>query len=174
MLEALISSKTRIKLLLRLFLNPEARAYLRGLAEEFNESTNAIRLELNRFEDAGMLLSSQEGNKKVFQANTQHPLYDELRGLVLKHTGLQQVIEQMIQQIGDLKKAYLTGTAALGKSSNELELVFVGKPDLEYLKSLVKRVEGLISKQIRYLIYSREEAESVEFDPNQYLLLWHE
>ena len=53
MIETLISSKTRIKLLLKFFLNSNTTAYLRGLEEEFGESTNSIRLELNRFEKAG-------------------------------------------------------------------------------------------------------------------------
>ncbi|MFT7162476.1 MAG: putative transcriptional regulator, partial [Bacteroidia bacterium] len=91
MLEALISSKTRIKLLLRLFLNPESSAHLRGLAEEFDESTNSVRLELNRFESAGMLNSDLVGNKKVFKANISYPLFQEVRSILLKYTGLQEV-----------------------------------------------------------------------------------
>jgi hypothetical protein len=76
MIETLISSKMRIKLLLKFFLNSRSRSYLRGLETEFGDSTNAIRLELNRFEKAGMLKSYTEGNKKFFQANTDHPLYN--------------------------------------------------------------------------------------------------
>ena len=57
MLDSLITSKTRIKLLLKFFLNSSMKAYLRGLAEEFGESTNAIRLELNHLEEAGLLKS---------------------------------------------------------------------------------------------------------------------
>jgi len=63
MLEALITSKTRIKLLLKFFLNSSNTGYLRGLEPEFGESTNAIRQELNRFEAADLLLTSVEGNK---------------------------------------------------------------------------------------------------------------
>lgn len=70
MLETLITSKTRIKLLTKFFLNPQARAYLRGLKETFGESGKAVRLELNRFEHAGLLCSEMEGNRKVYTANT--------------------------------------------------------------------------------------------------------
>ena len=73
MLETLISNKTRIKLLVRFFLNPGSSSYLRKLEEEFGESTNAIRIELNRFEQAGLLTSSTDMNKKVFKANKSHP-----------------------------------------------------------------------------------------------------
>ncbi|MCK9327448.1 MAG: ArsR family transcriptional regulator, partial [Bacteroidales bacterium] len=78
MLDTLITSKTRIKLILRFFLNPKSTAYLRGLAEEFGESSNAIRLELNRFEEAGLLQSETQGNKKLFKANIAHPLYGDI------------------------------------------------------------------------------------------------
>ena len=69
MINALITSETRIKLLRKFFLNSSTKAHLRGLESEFGESSNAIRLELNRFEAAGLLYSLREGNKKVFQAN---------------------------------------------------------------------------------------------------------
>ena len=69
MLDTLIQSKTRLKLLLRFFLNPDSSAYLRGLAQEFDESTNAVRVELNRFEEAGLIQSHKEGNKKMYQVN---------------------------------------------------------------------------------------------------------
>ena len=94
MLETLISSKTRLKLLLRLFLNPGSKAYLRGLADEFDESTNSVRVELNRFEEAGMLSSDLVGNKKVFQANKEYPLFEEIRKILLKYTGLQDIIDE--------------------------------------------------------------------------------
>ena len=61
MLESLITSKTRTKLLLKFFLNPGTSAYLRGLAEEFGESTNGVRVELNRLSEAGLLESADEG-----------------------------------------------------------------------------------------------------------------
>jgi hypothetical protein len=174
MLEALISSKTRIKLLLRLFLNPKASAYLRGLADEFNESTNSVRLELNRFEEAGMLISDQSGNKKVFKANVEYPLYGELRNIVLKHTGLQEVIDNVIDELGDINEVYLTGDLASGKQSEIVSLVLVGSPDQNYLIELIAKVEKLITKRIQYLIYTKKEAASLNLESSKNLLLWHE
>jgi len=64
-LDSLITSQTRVKLLLKFFLNPERRSYLRELAEEFGESTNSVRVELNRLNEAGLLTSFDEGRTKV-------------------------------------------------------------------------------------------------------------
>lgn len=174
MLEALISSKTRIKLLLRLFLNPESKSYLRGLADEFEESTNSVRLELSRFEEAGMVESELVGNKKYYKANTQFSLFNEVRSILLKQTGLNSVIEEVVEKLGDLKKVYLTGELAKGKQSDIISLVFVGNPDKVYLTHLVDKVEGLINKKIQYLNYSEEEAQTFDFETEKFLLLWNE
>jgi len=173
MLEVLISSKTRIKLLLKFFLNPETGAHLRGLAEEFNESTNSVRLELNRLEQAGMLNSDQEGNKKIFKVNRGFPLFEEVRSIVLKQTGLNRVVEDVIEELGDLKEVYLTGDLAQGKFSKEVSLILIGNPDRVYLSHLISKAEMLIQKKIQYLIYTEEEFKERGFDPKKSLLLWY-
>ncbi|MBO6660991.1 MAG: ArsR family transcriptional regulator [Roseivirga sp.] len=174
MLETLISSKTRIRLLLKFFLNPQTGAHLRGLAEEFEESTNSVRVELNRLESAGMLETSQDGNKKIFKVNQRFPLFQEVRSIVLKQTGLDRVVEEVIENLGDLNEVYLTGELAQGRNSSVVSLIFIGDPDRTYLTELVIKAEPLINKKIQYLIYSKEEFESIAKDPKKLLLLWHE
>jgi len=82
MIESLITSKTRIKLLLKFFLNTQTMSYLRSLEAEFGESSNSIRLELNKLESVGLLNSTTEGNKKLFFANTNHPLFDDINNIL--------------------------------------------------------------------------------------------
>ena len=159
---------------MRLFLNPGSSAYLRGLADEFEESTNSVRLELNRLEDAGMLSSGFEGNKKVFKANADYPLFSEIRKILLKYTGLQEVIEEVIEKLGDIKNVYLTGDLAMGKQSDIVSLVLVGNPDKQYLLHLIEKAERVVPKKIQYLIYSVDEAVDLELDSEKYLLLWDE
>jgi len=140
MLDTLISSKTRIKLLTRLFLNPGSTAYLRGLAEDFQESTNAVRLELNRFEEAGMLLSETQGNKKVFKANEKHPLFKDINSIVLKYVGIDKIIDMVIHRLGDLDQLYLSGDYAEGKDTGIIDLIFIGAIDKNYLVKLIDKV----------------------------------
>jgi len=99
MLDTLTQSKTRLKLLLRFFLNPDSSAYLRGLSQEFGESTNAVRVELNRFEDAGLIRSHKDGNKKMYQVNTHFPMFNELQKIAFKHFGIDQINEQVTENI---------------------------------------------------------------------------
>jgi len=157
MIETLISSKTRIKLLLKFFLNSKTTAYLRSLEGEFGESSNAIRLELNRLEKAGMLSSFIQGNKKMFKANTEHPLYGEVHNIMRKHIGLDQIVENVVERLGDVEQVYLAGQFADGVDSTIIDLIFIGNIDELYLVQLINKAEKLVKRKIRYLIYSVEE-----------------
>jgi len=174
MIETLISSKTRIKLLLKFFLNSNTTAYLRGLESEFGESTNAIRLELNRFEKAGMLTSSYQGNKKYFSANIKHPLYNEIHNILLKYIGFDKIVENVITRLGNVQLVYVTGDFAKGKDSKIIDLIFVGNIDKVYLLDLIEKVENLIQRKIRYIIYksNKKAKEDLKIMKSETLLLW--
>jgi len=176
MLDTLITSKTRIKLLLKFFLNSSSSSYLRGLESEFGESTNAIRLELNKFEEAGLLTTEVVGNKKMFKANTRHPLYMDIHNIIMKYIGLDQVVEKVANKLGDVKLVFLTGDFARGSNSSIVDLIFIGDDiDKTYLIRLIDKAEGLIKRKIRYLVYRDGEFKR-EFDreriARELLLLW--
>jgi len=174
MIDTLISSKTRIKLLLKFFLNSNTTAYLRSLQTEFGESSNGIRLELNKLEKAGMLSSSLQGNKKIFQANVKHPLFNEIHNILLKHIGLDKVVENVVERLGDVEKVYLVGEFSKGIDSQVIDLILIGDIDKTYLINLIEKVEELIKRKVRYLIYRKTEFENIDwntFKPEP-LLLW--
>jgi hypothetical protein len=175
MIETLISSKTRIKLLLKFFLNSKNTAYLRNLEEEFGESTNAIRLELNKFEKAGFLESNSEGNKKIFSVNTKHPIYKDINSIVLKMTGLEYVVDYVVQRIGDLDSVYLVGNLCRGQETNMIDLVLVGDNlNKAFLIEQIEKAEKKLNKKIRYVHYSAKEfnIEKIEEPGVHPLLLW--
>ena len=173
MLETLISSKTRIKLLQKFFLNSSIQSYLRGLESEFGESTNAIRLELNKFEKAGMIRSENVGNKKIFKANEDHPLFYDLQNIVRKYMGIDHIVENIARKLGDLNAVYLIGDYANGIDRGVIDLIFVsGKLNNTYLIQLIEKAERLLKRKIRYMKFKSEfEAESF-LNNEQSLLIW--
>jgi len=172
MLQTIITSKTRIKLLLKFFLNKNTKSYLRNLESEFGESTNAIRIELNRLESAGLLTSEQSGNKKLFQANTLHPLFSDIHNILMKTIGIDQIIEHVTSQIGDLKETYLLGDLAEGKDSGVIDLLLIGKEiNRTYLSELIQKTEKHIERKIRYLTIPPEEKEDF-LKSNASFLIW--
>lgn len=172
MLEALITSKTRIKLLLKFFLNPSTSAHLRGLASEFDESSNAIRLELNRLEEAGMLEAVNNGNKKVFQVNTKHPLYPSINQIIKKYMGIDQIVENILKGLGELDRVYMAGTLANGIESDVIDLVLIGDINKDYLLTTIEKAENAIGKKIRYLTYKADEIDGLDLNVKDYLLIY--
>jgi hypothetical protein len=175
MLDALITSKTRVKLLLKFFLNSSSESYLRNLEEEFGESTNSIRLELNKFERAGLLHSRSAGNKKMFRANTQHPLFPEIQSLLFKHLGFDQIIDKVVKNLGDIDQVFLVGKFAKGIDTQIIDLIFMGEDvNKNYLVELVEKAEKLIKRKIRYLVFTDLEMKQYleERPATDFLLLW--
>ncbi len=175
MISSLITSQTRIKLLKKFFLNSSIKGHLRGLETEFGESSNSVRIELNRLEAAGLLTSLREGNKKVYQANTGHPLYRDIHSIILKESGIDRVIEKVAHRLGNLLAVYLTGDFAHGKDSQLIELILVGADiDMEYLARKVLQAEELVGRKVTYIVLKPGESENYlsALKPSELLLLW--
>jgi hypothetical protein len=173
MLDSLITSKTRIKLLMKFFINSETTAYLRNLSNEFGESTNGIRQELNRFEDAQLIDSEVIQNKKIYKANTHHPYYQDIHHLLLKFTGIDQLVDMVVSRVGKLDKAFVINDFAQGKPGNVLDLVLVGDSfDQEYLHQLVLKAEDQLTFKIRYITVSPSEVQNFLPDKTKSLLIW--
>ncbi|MGK7389509.1 MAG: ArsR family transcriptional regulator [Candidatus Cyclobacteriaceae bacterium M2_1C_046] len=174
MLDSLITSKTRIKLLLKFFSNSNSTAYLRSLADEFNESTNSVRLELNSMTKAGLLTSKENGRTIEYQANKKHPLFPEINNLVLKHFGLYNIAENVVKRLGNVELAFVTGDYANGIDGGIIDLVLIGDIDRVALDGMIHKVEKKINRRIRPLILSNDEFDSLKatLQPDKALVLW--
>ncbi len=174
LLSNLISSKTRVKILMRLFLNPGTQAYLRELAKEFNVSTNAVREELNQLTGTSLLKSERKGRNVFYQANTDHALFPELKSMVSKVMGIDRVIDGIVSRLGDLEQAYLIDDYAEGKDTGIIDLLLVGNIDHYHLNDLSRKTERYIKRKIRTLILSETEFENfkskLRSQPN--IIIW--
>ena len=158
--------------MLKFFLNTQTKSYLRGLEKDFGESTNAIRVELNRFEDAGLLKSEFVGNRKFFQANTKHPLFNDINNILKKFVGIDKIIERVTSKIGNLEAAYLTGDFAIGKDSKIVDLLLIGKNlDNKFIDGLIEKAEELMERKIKYLVLTSNQMNDF-FHDKPALLIW--
>ena len=158
MLEYLITSETRIKLLMKFFLNPNITGYLRQLASEFGESTNGIRLELNKLSGAQILSAHNEGRNKIFKANIKHPLFNEIRNIVLKSTGIDKVVSDILIRLGSIDLAFIRGDYAKGTDSGLIDLIIVGESvNINELERVRKKTEVLIKRKISILTLTKKE-----------------
>ena len=162
MLETLITSKTRLRILVKFFINVANYGYLRGLAEELNESTNAIRKELNNLLDAGYLEKESVQNKVIYKANIKHPLFSVLQKIVRQHIGLDAIVEAILQRMGHVESVVIVGDYAKGIDSGTIEVVLVGHDlNADYIEQLVIKIENEISRKVHFRITDRNEGEGL-------------
>jgi DNA-binding transcriptional ArsR family regulator len=158
MLDSIVTSKTRIQILLRFFLDGERTAYLRELSAELGESTNSVRVELNRLSKAKLIESFPDGRSKMYRANRNHPLFPEIQSIVKKTLGIDKVIQEIVCRLGDVEVALITGDYARGIDSGIIDLVLVGDIDRSYLDELIRKAEKYLSnRKIRCLCLTSEE-----------------
>ena len=165
MLNDIITSKTRIRLLIRFFLNPQCKSYLRELAAEFGTSPNGIREELQTDGRVHKLLQvRKEGRQLVYQANTSHPLFPELHSMVEKALGMDQIHEKIITGLGDLEVAYLLDDYAEGRDTGVMDLLLVGNINHYHLNDLSRKTERYIERKIRSLVLSVRSSSKCSHD----------
>jgi hypothetical protein len=153
MLDSLITSKTRLRLLVKFFINAGNRGHMRGLAEEFNESTNSIRKELNNLSEAGYLEKEAEQNRVSYRANVKHPLFDALQNIVHKYLGLDRIVETVLSRMGEVEQVVVTGDYAEGRDSGTIEVTIVGPAlNADYMEQLAPKIEGVIGRKVVFTL----------------------
>jgi len=143
-------------LLLKFFSHANS-GYLRSLAKEFEESTNSVRVELNRLTEAGLLLSVDEGKTKVYRANASHPFFGEIKGMVSKFLGLDELLEKVVKRLGNVEKALITGDYAMGVDSGHINVKLIGKNiDRAYLDFLINKTFEKIQRKVEVEIFEED------------------
>ena len=162
MLNTLITSKTRLRMLIKFFISAANNGYLNGLANEFNESTNSIRKELNNLSGAGYLLKSKKNNKIFYNANTSHPMFEVLQKIVRQHLGLEQIVESVIERIGNVECIALAGDYAKGIDSGNIEIIIIGSDvNKEYLENIKPKIKIKIGREVSFLLNKKLDSNSI-------------
>ena len=156
MLGELITSKTRLRLLIKFFISQANRGYLNGLASEMGESTNAIRKELNHLQGAGYLEKIKVDNKVEYKANVKHPLFKVMQKVVFKHLGLEDVVDTVLERMGDVDQIILVGDYAKGNDSGLIEVFLIGQGlNMDYIVQLENKIENLIGRKVSFYLTSK-------------------
>jgi hypothetical protein len=120
------------------------------------ESTNGIRKELNHLEQAGYLQKLKVNNKVEYKANTNHPLFETLRKVVFKHLGLEDVVEKVLERMGELDQIILVGDYAKGNDTGLIEVFLIGQDlNMEYISQLENKIEDLIGRKVNFYLASK-------------------
>ena len=149
MIKAIIKSHTRRKLLIKFFINIANTGYLNQLAEEFSESTNSVRKELNNLTEANYLNKEIVKNKVVYSANVKHPLFSEIQAIVKKYLGVEEMVQAVLDRMGSVNEIFLLGDYARGIDSDQIDILITGhKLNTDYISEIELKLSKLLKKKI--------------------------
>jgi predicted nucleotidyltransferase len=109
----------------------------------------------------------------MYNAKTSHPLFPEIKSIVSKITGIDSVIESVIERLGSVENAYLIGDYAKGKDSGVIDVVLIGNIDKNILQEHIQKAEDLVSRKIRPMVMTAHEFTLyTKTQKEPFLLLW--
>lgn len=162
MLDSLITSKTRLKLLIKFFVSASNRGYLRGLADEFKESTNSLRKELNQLTEAGYLIREDRDHKIYYRANVKHSLFSSLQGLIHNFLGIEAFVDQVFERAGAIEIIALLGDYAQGLDSGHIEVFVDGESlNMAYLNQAAVKAGTILGKKVSIYTEAPSDARGV-------------
>ena len=156
MLETLLGSKLRAKVLGWLFSHPDERYFVRQLTGLVKEDSTNVSRELARLEKTGILVSTTEGRQKYYQANRESPLFDELHGLMLKTVGVADVLHSALAPAQDkIKAAFIFGSIATGNENrrSDIDVMVIGRVSFEEVVSLLSPAEEKLRREVNPVVY---------------------
>jgi predicted nucleotidyltransferase len=158
-IEKIFGSRIRAKILGWLFTHPDESFFVRQMAMIVEEDPTNVSREMARLEEMGILRSKRNGNLKHFQTNQECPFFNELKGLVLKTSGVAGQIRDSLDKIAGIELAFIYGSYAKGeeKADSDVDLLIIGDVDMGRLDSHLGKLEKLLGREINYLLYSRDE-----------------
>ena len=160
MLETLLGSKLRAKVLGWLFTHPDERYFVRQLTTLVKEDSTNVSRELARLEKTGILVSTTEGKQKYYQANRQSPLFSELHGLIVKTAGVADVLRlALAPSVGQIKVAFIFGSVASGTEQrvSDIDMMVIGKASFGKIVDLISSAQEQLGREINAVVYSTAE-----------------
>jgi predicted nucleotidyltransferase len=161
-IEKIFGSRIRAKILSWLFTHPDESFFVRQLAMILEEDPTNVSREMAKLEELGILRSKRNGNLKHFQSNRECPFFEELKGLVLKTTGVAGRIRDVLDKVAGIEFAFIYGSYAKGeeKADSDVDLLVIGDVDLDRLESNLEKLEEMLGREINYVLYSMKEFKS--------------
>jgi len=160
--EKIFGSRIRAKILGWLFTHPDESFFVRQIALILKEDPTNVSREMAKLEELGILRSKRNGNLKHFQTNQECPFFEELKGLVLKTSGVAGRIRASLERLAGIEYAFIYGSYAKGeeKADSDVDLLIIGDVDIDRLDANLEKLEKMLGREINYVLYSLEEFKS--------------
>jgi uncharacterized protein len=157
----IVGSRARAEIFRLLFASADSEYYLRELERRSGLTVGSVQQELSHLLEAGLVKSRKDGNRLYYSANSEHPLFPEIRSLVEKTAGFREILKKALAD-SEVKAAFIFGSVASGKAKPEsdLDLFVVGDLGLRKLTKLLSGLSERIGRVINPQVMSTEELSS--------------
>jgi len=153
-------TENQIKILLLLTGHPEKEFYLSEIAEIFSKKPGIFQKGLNALEKEGIIKSRRDGNRRLFRLNEDYPLLPEIKSIIQKTAGIEEILKQTVENIEGINIALIFGSYAkdLMRANSDIDVLLVGNSEGEkaFLDS-IGSIETTTRREINYRFYSDEE-----------------
>ena len=159
-LAELLSSKIRAEIFRLLFgVAPDTELHMREIERRTGFAIGTVQKELQKLQRLEIISRLKDGNRVYYRANTAHPLYPDIRSLVLKTSGLADVIKNALTNEKGIKVAFIFGSLARqeDKATSDVDLMVIGNISLSKLTGLLMDVAGKIGREINPHAFTEKE-----------------
>ncbi len=161
-LSDIITSKVRIKILELFFSNVKEMYHVRGIVRELKEEINAVRRELEKLDEVGILKKEPRGNRVYYWVRRDHPFYGDLLSIAAKTMGLGAELIKNRNKLGKVSSIMFSGGFVRRqpkKHEDDVDILVVGDIVLPEIATLIRTEESKRGKEINYTVMSRDEFE---------------
>lgn len=148
-LQKLLSSKVRAEIFRLLFATRDTELHVRELARRSKLNEATLRQELAKLKELDLVIGRRDGNRVYVKANQDHPIYSDIHGLVLKTTGLVEVLRKALEP-ADIAVAFVFGSVAAGKEAahSDVDFMVIGNIGLRTLSSRLSEISSQVGREI--------------------------
>jgi predicted nucleotidyltransferase len=172
MLQKLMGSKTRAKILTLFIMNPKREYYTREIERELKSNFEAIRTELINLEKIGLLRSRVSGKQRYYSIKTEHALFPEFKSMILKTSGLGDVLKDAFKDTDKIDAAFIYGSYAKNAEDTEsdIDLFVIGGISIKDLQAVISDIENKFQREINPTVYPQEELQDKLRAKNHFIL----
>jgi len=164
--------RTRSALLALLYGRAEQTFYLRQLDRELGVGYGSLQRELKHLSDMGLIVRSAQGNQVLYRANTQSPIFSELKGLIAKTVGIRETLVSALATLeSKIKVAFIYGSVARQRelANSDVDLMVVGSASFSEVVSALGPAQKAVGREINPSVFSVPEFRTKSAAGNHFL-----
>jgi DNA-binding transcriptional ArsR family regulator len=171
-LAQILSSNVKAEIFRLLFGLEGKPLHVRELERRSGLAVGTVRQELHRLSKVGLIESRTDGNRRYYTAREDHPLYPEIRGLVLKTNGLADVLRRALEKEKRIKVAFIFGSLAQAREQahSDVDLLVVGDLGLRDVTNLLDGAAEKVGREINPKVFTPQEFPRRKQAENPFLL----